>query len=133
MLRDTEAMLATLHSLKRLGLRISMDDFGTGYSSLSYLRRFPFDKLKIDRSFTGNIEHSRQSNAIVQAVTDLCVGLDMTMIAEGVETEQQFQSLADKGCGEAQGFLFSAPRPLSEIAQLIERLGYAGEIHVAAE
>ncbi|MDO9714183.1 EAL domain-containing protein [Paracraurococcus lichenis] len=122
MLQDTQATLATLHRLKALGVRIAMDDFGTGYSSLSYLQRFPFDKVKIDRSFTSGLEQSPRSNAIVGAVTDLCLGLDMTITAEGVETEEQLQELRRKGCGEAQGYLFSKPQPAAEIPMLLARL-----------
>ncbi|TDG02503.1 EAL domain-containing protein, partial [Paracraurococcus ruber] len=108
--------------LKALGVRIAMDDFGTGYSSLSYLQRFPFDKVKIDRCFTRELERSRQSKAIVRAVTELCSGLDMTTTAEGVETEEQFAALARKGCAEAQGYLFSKPRPAREIPEMLGRL-----------
>ena len=86
-----------------------MDDFGAGYSSLSYLQSFPFDKVKIDRSFTCELDQSRKSNAIVQAVASLCDGLDMAVAAEGVETEGQFAALRREGCSEAQGFLFSRP------------------------
>ncbi|WP_052402067.1 bifunctional diguanylate cyclase/phosphodiesterase [Muricoccus aerilatus] len=122
MLQDTEATLATLHRLKALGVRVAMDDFGTGYSSLSYLQRFPFDKVKIDRSFTRGLDLSRQSNAIVRAMTDLCAGLDMITTAEGVETAEQFSALQRKGCNEAQGYLFSKPLPAAEIPALLERL-----------
>ena len=125
MLQDTEATLATLHRLKALGVRIAMDDFGTGYSSLSYLQRFPFDKVKIDRSFTRGLDLSRQSNAIVRAVTDLCAGLGMITTAEGVETAEQFGALQRKGCDEAQGYLFSKPCPAAEIPPLLDRLNRA--------
>ena len=133
MLQDTEATLATLHGLKRLGVRIAMDDFGTGYSSLSYLQSFPFDKVKIDRSFTQGLDRSRESDAIVKAVTSLCEGLQMSTTAEGVETEEQFQALARKGCREAQGFLFSPAREVAEIPLLLERLGFADALAQAAE
>ncbi|MDO9713702.1 putative bifunctional diguanylate cyclase/phosphodiesterase [Paracraurococcus lichenis] len=122
MLQDTEATLTTLHRLKALGVRIAMDDFGTGYSSLSYLQKFPFDKVKIDRSFTQELGRSPQSNAIVRAVTDLCAALDMTTTAEGVETEEQLEALRRKGCREAQGYLFSKPRPAADIAGLLDKL-----------
>ncbi|MDO9709092.1 bifunctional diguanylate cyclase/phosphodiesterase [Paracraurococcus lichenis] len=133
MLQDTEATLATLHRLKALGVRIAMDDFGTGYSSLSYLQRFPFDKVKIDRSFTRELDKSRQSNAIVRAVTDLCLGLDMTTTAEGVETEEQFGALLRKGCQEAQGYLFSRPCPAGEVPGLLDRLARDARVEPAAE
>jgi diguanylate cyclase (GGDEF)-like protein len=122
MLEGTEATLATLHQLKALGVSIAMDDFGTGYSSLSYLQRFPFDKVKIDRSFIRNLDQSRQSNAIVRAVTGMCIGLDMTTTAEGVETEAQFEALLREGCREAQGYLFSRPCPATEIRALLARI-----------
>ncbi len=122
MLQDTEETLATLHRLKSLGVRIAMDDFGTGYSSLSYLQRFPFDKVKIDRCFIQQLGVSRQSEPIVRAVVSLCVGLDMVTTAEGVETEEQLSRLAEAGCQEAQGYLFSKPRPAAEIAEIIERI-----------
>jgi EAL domain-containing protein (putative c-di-GMP-specific phosphodiesterase class I) len=122
MLQDTETTLATLHRLKALGVQIAMDDFGTGYSSLSYLQRFPFDKVKIDRSFTRELEQSLQSKAIVRAVVNLCAMLQMTTTAEGVETEAQFQTLVREGCGEAQGYLFSKPRPANEIPALLAEL-----------
>ncbi len=127
MLRDTEATLAILYRLKALGVRIAMDDFGTGYSSLSYLQRFPFDKVKIDRSFIRSLDQSRQSNAIVRAVTDLCGGLGMTTTAEGVETEEQFAALRREGCSEAQGYLFSKPRPANEIPAVLRTLDTARE------
>ncbi|WP_043339974.1 bifunctional diguanylate cyclase/phosphodiesterase [Belnapia moabensis] len=127
MLRDTETTLVTLHRLKALGVRIAMDDFGTGYSSLSYLQRFPFDKVKIDRSFVKDLNRSRQSNAIITAVADLCYGLDMATTAEGVETEEQFLALHRKGCGEAQGYLFSKPRPGADIPDLLARLDQAAD------
>ncbi|CAH2602437.1 EAL domain-containing protein [Rhodovastum atsumiense] len=121
MLQETEATLATLHRLKSLGVRIVMDDFGTGYSSLSYLRRFPFDKVKIDRSFTRELEQSRQSHAIVRAVADMCSALSVITTAEGVETEAQLQTLLLDGCDEAQGNLFSRPLPADEIPFLLEQ------------
>ncbi|WP_052402496.1 bifunctional diguanylate cyclase/phosphodiesterase [Muricoccus aerilatus] len=122
MLQDTEATLATLHRLKALGVRIAMDDFGTGYSSLSYLQRFPFDKIKIDRCFTYGLDHSRQSEVIVGAVTRLCAGLNMSTTAEGIETEEQFQALARNGCTEAQGFLFSRPCVADEVPTILARI-----------
>ena len=122
MLQDTEETLATLHRLKALGVRIAMDDFGTGYSSLSYLQRFPFDKVKIDRCFTQQLGVSRQSEPIVRAVVGLCAGLEMVTTAEGVETDDQLCRLAEAGCQEAQGYLFSKPRPAAEIAEIVRRI-----------
>jgi diguanylate cyclase (GGDEF)-like protein len=115
MLRDTEATLATMHQLKALGVSIALDDFGTGYSSLAYLQRFPFDKVKIDKGFVREIEKDTPSEAIVRAIVGLCTALKMTTIAEGVETDDQFQLLSDLGCTEAQGYLFGKPCPESQI------------------
>ena len=121
MLRDTEATLATLHRLKALGVSIALDDFGTGYSSLGYLQRFPFDKVKIDKSFVKNLAETRTSGAIVRAIVSLCTALDMSTTAEGVETEAQYLALAALGCTEAQGYLFSQPCPAADLSTLIQR------------
>jgi diguanylate cyclase (GGDEF)-like protein len=118
MLDDTDAILVILHKLRDLGIGIAMDDFGTGYSSLSYLRRFPFTKVKIDRSFIEGLGRGGDCDAIVTAVTDLCDTLGMIALAEGVETEDQLQRLRAGKCGEAQGYLFSRPRPAGEVAAL---------------
>jgi predicted signal transduction protein with EAL and GGDEF domain len=122
MLDDTNATLAILHRLKDLGIGISMDDFGTGYSSLNYLRRFPFTKVKIDRSFVEGLGGGGDNDAIVAAVTELCQSLGMTTLAEGVETEEQFRQLLQTNCTEAQGYLFSKARPACEVAAMCERL-----------
>ncbi|TJW92234.1 EAL domain-containing protein, partial [Neisseria gonorrhoeae] len=110
-LAETEANLAILHQLRELGVSISMDDFGTGYSSLSYLRSFPFDKIKIDRSFVTDLATREDSMAIVRAVTGLGKSLGIVTTAEGVETDTQFDLLRREGCTQAQGYLFSPPRP----------------------
>jgi diguanylate cyclase (GGDEF)-like protein len=123
LLQDSEATLGMLHRLRALGVRISMDDFGTGYSSLSYLRSFPFDKIKIDRSFITDIAHSDQSQAIVQAVTSLGQTLGMATTAEGVETSEQLEHLRAQGCTEVQGYFFSPAKPAREIAGLIAAIG----------
>jgi len=128
MLKDTEIVLKTLHRLKALGIGVAMDDFGTGYSSLSYLQRFPFDKVKIDRSFIAHLGETRESAAIVGAVIDLCRSLDMRTTAEGVETEAQLAALIRTGCTEAQGYLFSRPQPASEIPALIESFTKASRV-----
>jgi diguanylate cyclase (GGDEF)-like protein len=122
MLDDTDAILVILHQLRALGVGIAMDDFGTGYSSLSYLRRFPFSKVKIDRSFIEGLGKGGDCDAIVTAVTELCATLGMTTLAEGVETEEQLRQLRMGNCSEAQGYLFSRPRPASEVAALCETL-----------
>jgi EAL domain-containing protein (putative c-di-GMP-specific phosphodiesterase class I) len=95
-----------------------MDDFGTGYSSLSYLRSFPFDKIKIDRSFIRDLAKGDDAVAIVRAILNLATSLKMTTTAEGVETADQQTLLQSTGCNEMQGFLFSPPRPAAEIAEL---------------
>jgi diguanylate cyclase (GGDEF)-like protein len=120
LLADTEANLATLHKLREIGVRISMDDFGTGYSSLSYLRSFPFDKIKIDRSFVNDLTQRPDCMAIIHAVVGLGESLGISTTAEGVETPEQLERLRAEGCTEAQGFLFSPPCPASEVARLIE-------------
>jgi diguanylate cyclase (GGDEF)-like protein len=115
LLHNKEATLAVLHQLRALGIRIAMDDFGTGYSSLTYLQSFPFDKIKIDRSFVKNITENSSSLNIVRAVAALANGMGMTATAEGVETAEQLHSIASEGCTEMQGFLFSRPLPAAEI------------------
>ncbi len=117
LLQNTFATLATLHELRKLGVQIALDDFGTGYSSLSYLRSFPFDKIKIDRSFIQDLATGTEPVAIVQAVANLAKSLNMASTAEGVETQQQMDMLMSMGCTEMQGFLFSRARPASEIRQ----------------
>jgi len=111
-----------LHQLRNLGVRIAMDDFGTGYSSLSYLQRFPFDKIKIDRSFIKDIGEPDGSLAIVQAVVGIAKSRNITTTAEGVETAEQLESLRSIGCNEAQGYLFSPPRPAAEVPQFFNAL-----------
>jgi diguanylate cyclase (GGDEF)-like protein len=122
MLHDTDTTLATLHQIKALGVSISMDDFGTGYSSLSYLRKFPFDKIKIDQSFVREISDTDESMAVVRAVMGLGSSLGIATIAEGVETADQLRTLRAEGCLVAQGFLFSPAVPATEIGKLLERL-----------
>jgi len=128
MLQETEATLEILHELKALGITVAMDDFGTGYSSLAYLRRFPFDKVKIDRTFLDGVDCTRESTAIVRALVDLCKGLDMRTTAEGVETEEQFEMLALIGCTEAQGYHFARPAPAAEVPALITRFDPARQL-----
>ena len=129
MLADEEQVLRTLHRLRALGTRISMDDFGTGYSSLGYLRRFPFDKIKIDQSFVRNMTDRQDCLAIVRAVIGLGRSLGMAVNAEGVETDDQRDALIGEGCLELQGYLFSKPKPASEVADLLRRLGCAAAPH----
>jgi len=119
LIRDDEAALDMLHQLRKLGVRIALDDFGTGYSSLSYLQRFPFDKIKIDRSFIRDIAGPGASSSIVQAVVNIAAASDMTTTAEGVETEQQRNLLYILGCTEMQGYLFSPAIPAAEVRRLL--------------
>jgi len=118
LMRSNESNLGVLHLLREMGVRFAMDDFGRGYSSLSYLRRFPFDKIKIDRSFISDLSGRADSRKIVQAIVTLARGLGMTAPAEGVETEEQLEALRAIGCDEIQGYLFSEQRPASEITRL---------------
>jgi EAL domain-containing protein (putative c-di-GMP-specific phosphodiesterase class I) len=140
LLQDTETVMQMLHSLHEMGVKISMDDFGTGYSSLSYLRRFPFDKIKIDRSFIsdlrGSAENSENAEAvpdglaaaaksaatIVRAIVGLGHSLGISTTAEGVETAQQFAQIRQKGCTEVQGYFISPARPAQELMALLRRL-----------
>ena len=118
LMQNTFNTLATLHQLRKLGVQIAMDDFGTGYSSLSYLRSFPFDKIKIDRSFIKDLSNGNEPLAIVHAVAGLANSLNMVSTAEGVETQQQLDQLQTVGCTEMQGYLFSRPHPASEIVRM---------------
>jgi diguanylate cyclase (GGDEF)-like protein len=123
MLDHTEETLTTLRQLQALGVRIAMDDFGTGYSSLSYLQKFPFDKVKIDKSFISSLAAENESSVIVRAVTAIAGSFHMVTTAEGVETERQRALVAALGCTEMQGYLFSAARPAAEIAALLREAG----------
>ncbi len=119
LLGETGANLAILHQLREIGVRISMDDFGTGYSSLSYLRSFPFDKIKIDRSFVKELSERPDCVAIIRAVAGLGMSLGIATTAEGIETPEQLERVRAEGCTEVQGYLFSPPRPLSELGEII--------------
>jgi diguanylate cyclase (GGDEF)-like protein len=118
LVQNREVTLAVLHQLRALGVRIAMDDFGTGYSSLTYLQCFPFDKIKIDRSFVKDITENAGSLNIVRAVAALANGMGMTATAEGVETREQLDKITSEGCTEMQGYLFSRPLPAAEIERL---------------
>jgi diguanylate cyclase (GGDEF)-like protein len=121
LIEDFGRGVAILRRLKTLGVRIAMDDFGTGYSSLSYLQSFPFDKIKIDRSFISKVTNNPQSAAIVRAVIGLAHGLNLPVLAEGVETTDQLDFLAAESCDEVQGYLMGRPHPISEYCKLIGR------------
>ncbi|MGA2056377.1 MAG: EAL domain-containing protein [Bradyrhizobium sp.] len=121
LIEDFDRGLALLRRLKGLGVRISMDDFGSGYSSLSYLQAFPFDKIKIDRAFVMNLGRNPQSAAIVRAVIGLGHGLEMSIVAEGVETLEQLSFLAEEGCDAVQGYFIGKPLPIEQYDALIGR------------
>jgi EAL domain-containing protein (putative c-di-GMP-specific phosphodiesterase class I) len=116
---DVEATLETLHTLRNMGMRIALDDFGTGYSSLSYLRSFPFDKIKIDKSFVGDLGTCRNGHAVIRSITSLADALGMESLAEGVEDVSQFEVLEREGCQSIQGFLFSRPVGADGVAALL--------------
>jgi diguanylate cyclase (GGDEF)-like protein len=118
---DLPRALSILRRLKALGVRIAMDDFGTGYSSLSNLQAFPFDKIKIDRSFISDLERSSQAATIVRAVIALGRGLNLPVVAEGVETKAQLEFLSKEACSEVQGYLFGRPLPIADYAGLVGR------------
>jgi diguanylate cyclase (GGDEF)-like protein len=119
LLEDTDAAIIMLHQLRALGVRIAMDDFGTGYSSLSYLQRFPFDKIKVDKSFVQGLGHEASSRAVLRTVASLGASLCVETTAEGVETEQQLLAVKAEGISQVQGYLVSKPKPIAEIRQLI--------------
>ena len=131
MLQDTDHVLAILHQLRGAGVKISMDDFGTGYSSLSYLRRFPFDKIKIDQTFIRGLDQNLDSIAIVRAVASMCASLGIISTAEGVETQDQFDQIRTEGCTQVQGYLFSPPRPAGEVLELIRSINLNSEREAA--
>jgi diguanylate cyclase (GGDEF)-like protein len=120
LLADSESTIATLNHLRALGVRIALDDFGTGYSSLSYLRSFPFDKIKIDRSFIRDLGEENDCSAIVKAVASLGMALGMTTTAEGVETAEQLRQIRAQGCTEVQGYYFGRPSPVDQLHGLFE-------------
>ena len=119
LLQENEKTLQTLHRLRELGVRVSMDDFGTGYSSLSYLRSFPFDKIKIDRSFVSDLSGKRDGEAIIRAIACLGRSLGMTTVAEGVETADQMERIRAEGCTDVQGYLISKPVSAAEVLKFL--------------
>jgi EAL domain-containing protein (putative c-di-GMP-specific phosphodiesterase class I) len=117
-MKDRDAAATILERLKKLGVRFAIDDFGTGFSSLSYLQSFPFDKIKIDRSFVSNIANQKRSATLRRSIIQLGYNLGMTSVAEGVETKQQLDMLRAEGCVEAQGFLFSPAVSATKMREL---------------
>jgi EAL domain-containing protein (putative c-di-GMP-specific phosphodiesterase class I) len=132
LMQDNETTLATLHQLRELGVQIVMDDFGTGYSSLSYLRSFPFDKIKIDRSFINDVSEMSDASAIVQATTSIASNMNMSTTAEGVETPEQLTTVRALGVTEMQGYLFSRPQRASDLASLFRKSAPAGMARASA-
>ena len=122
-IRDVERTFQQLEALRALGIQVLIDDFGVGYSSLSYFQRFPFDKVKIDKSFVDEIVTSRAARAIVQAVVGLGTALDMGVVAEGIETEEQMRLLVASGCTHLQGYLFSRPITADMIGKMLTEGG----------
>jgi EAL domain-containing protein (putative c-di-GMP-specific phosphodiesterase class I) len=118
-LEKSDHVLSTLHALRAQGVRIAMDDFGTGYSSLSYLRSFPFDKIKIDRSFVREIYANVEQQAIVRAIMSLGASLGMTITAEGIESEAELAFMKAVGCNQGQGYLFSRSVPQAGLLVLV--------------
>jgi EAL domain-containing protein (putative c-di-GMP-specific phosphodiesterase class I) len=137
LLQQSEHTMDMLRYLRQIGISIAMDDFGTGYASLSYLLSFPFDLVKIDRSFVAKLGVDGQdadSTAVVRAMIEIANALGMKTIAEGVETEEQLARLQELGCVEAQGYLFSKPKPASEIAGMVmPLLKQRGEVKTTVE
>jgi diguanylate cyclase (GGDEF)-like protein len=123
LLQDDPTTLAVLHRLRGIGVRIALDDFGTAFASLSYLRSFPFDTIKIDRSFVRDLPKRSDCLAIVEAVAGLARKLNMNSVAEGIETEAQLTAARDSGCDEVQGYLFNRPMPANEIKAVLDRCG----------
>ena len=121
-LQESAHTKAALDSLRAMGVTIAFDDFGTGFSSLSSLLRFPFDKLKIDRSFVDVVKSSESASAIVRAIVGLGSSLNLVTTGEGVETPEQLAHLRRLGCVEVQGYLLSRPRPNSEVPRLLHEL-----------
>jgi diguanylate cyclase (GGDEF)-like protein len=124
---DFDRGLTLLRRLKALGVRIAMDDFGSGYSSLSYLQSFPFDKIKIDREFVMNLGRNTQSAAIIRAVIGLGHGLDVPIVAEGVETQEQLTFLESEACDQVQGYFIGKPAPIQQYADLVGHARIAGK------
>jgi len=116
---DTDSAIAALTELHGLGVRVAMDDFGAGYSSLSYLRKFPIDTIKIDGSFVADISTSADDAEIVRTIISMGQTLNKTIVAEGVETEEQLQLLRNFKCDQVQGYLFSRPLPGNELTEFI--------------
>jgi len=121
LMRNVDASAQRLRELKELGVQIAVDDFGTGYSSLAYLRNFPFDKIKIDRSFVRDLLVRKDCQAIIRAVVGLARSLGIATIIEGIETKEQLEIAKIEGCDEGQGYLFAKPMPEREVAEFLAK------------
>jgi EAL domain-containing protein (putative c-di-GMP-specific phosphodiesterase class I) len=130
-MQDGATALAALQSLKALGVRLAIDDFGTGYSSLDYLRRFPVDTLKVDRTFVQELDHSRRTVAIVEAVTRLAHAVGMEVVAEGVETSSQLLHASAVHCDRGQGYYFARPLPAAELEAFLRSIGRRPAAHAS--
>ena len=130
---DIELVIAKLHALRRLGITVALDDFGTGYSSLSYLQRLPIQQVKIDRSFVQDAVNNPASASLVNNIVLMSRDLGHTVLAEGVETIEQYKLLARSGCVEFQGYLYGKPMPLAEFEQRIEIEGANRRIRCQAQ
>ena len=118
-MEDAELTSATLLKLKQLGIELAIDDFGTGYSSLSYLHRFPFDAVKIDRSFVNQIGTSTRDATIIRAIVALAKSLRLSLTAEGIESTEQLREIRELGCNRGQGYLLARPQPPEAIPDLL--------------
>jgi EAL domain-containing protein (putative c-di-GMP-specific phosphodiesterase class I) len=125
LMQQDDVIVGMLHQLRALGAKIAMDDFGTGYSSLSYIRSFPFDKIKIDRTFISDSSDRPEGEAIIRAIAELGASLGMETTAEGIETTEQMELVRRLGCTEGQGYLISRPLPLADMLKFIARRGRA--------
>ena len=121
-IREPEVAILRLEKIKSLGVKLSLDDFGTGYSSLSYLKRFPIDTLKIDQSFIRDVTTEKEDVALVQAIITMAHGLEMDVIAEGVEVREQYEFLVSHDCDTIQGYLFSRPIPADKMQAMLKKL-----------
>ena len=119
-MHDAEHAAVAIDKLKELGILLAIDDFGTGYSSLSYLHRFPFDTLKIDRAFVVNMVKDEASKKLVHAIAGMAIDLELDIVAEGIEEQHEFDTLAGFGCHYGQGFFMARPSPISNNIELIE-------------
>jgi EAL domain-containing protein (putative c-di-GMP-specific phosphodiesterase class I) len=119
LIEDNDFVLEALVALKALGIRLALDDFGTQYSSLSYLRRFPFDILKVDQSFVRDMLNEARDREIVRSVISLAHAIGLTVVAEGIETEEQFEAVREMGADRAQGYLLARPLPAAAFSELL--------------